>query len=135
MHANYPSVFGMTLGDPGIDAVTLAASYEQQEDKREFEAFAADAGIPRARRHLVDRNPTDAIAAVARKVGADFVVMGAVSRSGLKRLFIGDTAERVLNSLSCDVLVVKPAHFQKRVTGKPRGMRVIGPQPLLPLPL
>jgi universal stress protein E len=136
MHANYPSVIGMTLGDPGIDAVTLAASYDAQkaQDKREFEAFAAAAGIPRARRHLVDRSPADAIAVVARKVGADFVVMGAVSRSGLKRLFIGDTAERVLNSLSCDVLVVKPAHFQKRVTGKPRGMRVIGPQPLLPLP-
>ena len=34
--------------------------------------------------------------------------MGAVSRAGLKRIFIGSTAEHVLDSLHCDVLVVKP---------------------------
>jgi universal stress protein E len=137
VHATYPSAFGLTFADPGIDPVTLAATYDQQkaEEKRQFERFATGAGIPRARRHLVDRNPADGIAAVARKVGADFVVMGAVSRSGLKRMFIGDTAERVLNRLSCDVLVVKPAHFQRRVASKPRGMRVIAPQPIVPLPV
>jgi hypothetical protein len=75
------------------------------------------------------------ISTVARKVGADLVVMGAVSRSGLKRLFIGNTAERVLNTLPCDVLVVKPAHFEKRVAAKSRGMRLIAPQPLMPMPL
>ena len=41
-------------------------------------------------------------------IGADLVVMGAVSRSGLKRLALGSTAERVLDFLPCDVLVVKP---------------------------
>jgi hypothetical protein len=34
--------------------------------------------------------------------------MGAVPRSGLKRLFIGNTAERVLHQLPCDLLIVKP---------------------------
>jgi universal stress protein E len=137
MHANYPSAFAVTLGDPGIDAVTLGAVYEQQKEqaKQDFTAFATKAGISRARRHLVDRDPVTGIAAVARQVRADVVVMGAVSRSALKRLFIGNTAERVLNSLPCDVLVVKPAHFQKRVMRKPRGMRVIAPQPLMPLPV
>ncbi len=33
--------------------------------------------------------------------------MGATSRSGLKRIFIGNTAEHVLDSLKCDVLVVR----------------------------
>jgi hypothetical protein len=41
----------------------------------------------------------------------------------------------VLSTLPCDVLVVKPAHFAKRVTGKVRGMRVVPPQPILPLPV
>ena len=63
------------------------------------------------------------------------VVMGAVSRSGIKRLLIGNTAERVLNSLHCDVLVVKPAHFEKRVSSAKRGMRVVAPPPLFPLPV
>jgi nucleotide-binding universal stress UspA family protein len=34
--------------------------------------------------------------------------MGAMSRSGLKRIFIGNTAEQVLDSLQSDVLIVKP---------------------------
>lgn len=137
MHANYPSVFGLTLGDPAIDAATLAATYEQQKTKarQDFAAFAEEAKISRARRHLIDRDPVSGISAVARKVGADVVVMGAVSRSGLKRLFIGNTAERVLNALPCDVLVVKPAHFEKRVASKSRGLRLVAPQPLMPLPL
>ena len=137
VHACFPSVFGLTLGDPMIDAVTLAATYEQQKaiDRRKLAAFARAAGIPRARQHLADADPVAAIPAVARKVGADVVVMGAISRSGLKRLFIGNTAEKILNDLPCDVLVVKPAHFEKRVTPKPRGMRVVPPQPILPLPV
>jgi len=137
MHANFPSLFGLTLGDPSIDAVTLEATYEQQKaiDAKAFAAFAGIARIPRARRHLVDADPVTAIPRVARKLGADLVIMGAVSRSGLKRMLIGNTAERVLNDLPCDVLVVKPAHFAKRVTEKVRGMRVVPPQPILPLPV
>jgi universal stress protein E len=136
MHAAYPSAFGITLGDPAIDATTLAATYEQQKEvaRKEFADFAASAKVPRKRRHVIDRDPTTGIAAIARKLRADVVVMGAVSRSGIKRLLIGNTAERVLGSIPCDVLVVKPAHFEKRVQTTPRGMRVVAPQPLVPLP-
>jgi universal stress protein E len=42
---------------------------------------------------------------------ADAVVMGAVSRSGLKGLFIGNTAEDVLDRLHCDLVIVKPEGF------------------------
>jgi len=56
--------------------------------------------ILKARRHLVGRHPSDAIEQTAREIHAAIVVMGAVSRSGLKRLFIGNTAERVLDQLS-----------------------------------
>ena len=47
----------------------------------------------------------------------DVLVMGAVSRSGLARLMIGNTAERAIDALPCDVLVVKPAHFKSRLGG------------------
>jgi hypothetical protein len=57
------------------------------------------------------------------------VIMGAVSRSGLKRLLIGNTAERVLDQLSCDILVVKPPKFRNRVPRATRGARL---QPSLP---
>ena len=44
--------------------------------------------------------------------GADFVVSGAVSRRGLQRLFIGSTAERMLDRLPCDLVTVKPEGFE-----------------------
>jgi universal stress protein E len=69
-----------------------------------------------------------AIPETAREVGADIVVMGAVSRSGLRRVFIGNTAERVLNQLRCDVLVVKPRRFARRVSRRPRGAQLVAPQ-------
>jgi universal stress protein E len=137
MHANFPALSGFTAGDPSIDAVTLEETYHELKEKgrKAFTAFATRARIPPARRHLVDGDPLTAIPRAARKTAADLVVMGAVSRSGLKRIFIGNTAERVLNDLPCDVLVVKPAHFEKRVPSKVRGMRVVPPQPIFPLPV
>lgn len=65
-------------------------------------------------------NPVVAIPRVARETGADIVIMGAVSRSGLRRVFIGNTAERVLGDLSCDVLVVKPKRFKAPVASRTR---------------
>jgi universal stress protein E len=58
-------------------------------------------------------------------LGAGIVVMGALSRSGLKRLFIGNTAEAVLDSLACDVLIVKPGRFQTQVPRKSRGAQLM----------
>jgi len=37
--------------------------------------------------------------------------MGAVSRSRFDRILIGNTAEKVLDRLECDVLVLKPDHM------------------------
>lgn len=137
MHAACPSPFGVAVVDPAIDSVTLAAVYEIQKEKAraEFAEFAASAKIPRKNRHVIDRDPSTGITAVAKKISADVVVMGALSRSGIRRLLIGNTAERVLGEIPCDVLVVKPAHFEKRVASTSRGMRVVAPPPLMPLPV
>ena len=135
VHANFPAAFGSLMADPGMDGATLAAAYDQQKSasKAAFEKFAARARIPKNRCHLLDTDPSFAIPHLARALGADLVVMGAVSRSGLKRVFIGNTAERVLDALPCDVLVVKPAQFASRVEHRTRGMRVVPPQPLMPM--
>ena len=67
--------------------------------------------------------------ALARKLRCDLVVMGAVSRSGLKRLAVGNTAEHLLDDLSCDLLIVKPPGFATRVAGRPRGPQRIAMGP------
>ncbi|TVQ97284.1 MAG: universal stress protein [Deltaproteobacteria bacterium] len=48
----------------------------------------------------------------ARDEQVDLVVMGSIGRTGLKRLFIGNTAERVIRSVPSSVLTVKPSDFR-----------------------
>jgi universal stress protein E len=88
-----------------------------------FDRALSAVKVPSARRHLVASTPAEAIQQTARANHSAIVVMGAVSRSGLKRVFIGNTAERVLDRLTCDVLVVKPPRFVSGVTRARRGIK------------
>ena len=95
-----------------------------------FEYALRSADVAAARRHLVAGDPTAAVRDTARRVAADIVVAGAVSRSGLQRAFIGDTAERLLDCLSCDLLIVKPPQFVSLVPRAARGARLLAVEPL-----
>jgi universal stress protein E len=61
--------------------------------------------------HLEPGQPADALLARIDEERVDLVVMGAVARGALKRLFLGSTAERVFGELTCDVLIVKDESF------------------------
>jgi len=100
--------------------------------RRGFERELKKTGIPARRRHLVRDVPVEAIPAVARRIRAGIVVMGAISRSGLGRVFIGNTAERVLSELPCEVLVVKPPRFRSPVARARRGVRLVTALPPMP---
>ncbi len=78
--------------------------------------------VPKARQHLVPVNPLEAIPQTVRDTRGEILVMGAISRRGLKRIFVGNTAERLLDDIECDVLIVKPKHFDARTPSRPRGI-------------
>jgi universal stress protein E len=126
----------------------------RQQVARVVGALADRMGISRKRCHLRMGEVTDQLAGFARRSGTAIVVMGAVSRSALARLFIGNAAERTLDHLSCDVLIVKPRGFRsavqrqvravpaRRARGAPRpsrGRRKLaqkaGVLPAVPLPI
>ena len=65
--------------------------------------------------HLVAGLTHEELPRIADKLKADVVVMGAVARNRWKRLFIGATAERTLEDLPCDLLIIKPDWFQTPV--------------------
>jgi universal stress protein E len=67
-----------------------------------------DTGHSDLESHVTDGDIREVLTGLLADIGADLIVMGAVSRSGLKRLALGSTAERVLDFLPCDVLIVKP---------------------------
>jgi universal stress protein E len=112
----------------------LAASVEKRATREAHAAFKTaltQAGVSVARRHFVTGHAVDVIPSLARKAHAGIVVMGAISRSGLKRLVVGNIAEQVLDALSCDVLVIKPTQFESRVKGNPRGVQLIPTPPYM----
>ncbi len=80
--------------------------------------------LSRAHRHLVARHPVDAIPVIVARHKIEIVAMG-LARAGLKGLFIGNTAERLLDDLPCDMLIVKPPGFVSPVPRKARGQRLV----------
>jgi len=88
----------------------------QQEHATRLGEVAADHHIPPARTHLHSGAPAQVIPVVARELRTNLAVIGAVARSRLQQVFIGNTAERILEQLSCDVLVVKPSRYESPVT-------------------
>jgi universal stress protein E len=121
-HAYMPLVSIATMPLSTAPLVTLPPDAEEAHGRqiaRTIDKLADAAGIPRARRHLHMGDVSGELRAAVGASHAGLVVMGAVSRSGLARLFIGNTAERVLDKLDCDVLVVKPRGFRTRVERRP----------------
>jgi universal stress protein E len=105
---------------PGVSAAPLIMLEYEREIVSTISELAASVGVPPARCHVSMGDVTAELRALARRTHASLVVMGAVSRSALARVFIGNTAERVLDSLGCDVLVVKPRGFRSKVNrGRP----------------
>ena len=51
--------------------------------------------------------PAEVIVRVARREGADLIVMGTHGRSGLGRLFMGSVVAHVLGTATCPVLTVR----------------------------
>jgi universal stress protein E len=131
MHAYLPLPRGVLVGDVADPGKQERQAMQAAEER--FERVLRSSGIARARRHLVLNSADEGIRAVARASGCAVVVMGAVSRSGLKRLFIGNTAERTLDGLDCDVLVVKPRELSNRLSRKSRGPRRRAVGPMLPI--
>jgi universal stress protein E len=68
--------------------------------------------VPAERTHVLQGGTRQQLLALTEKLRADAVVMGAISRSGLKGLFLGNTAEDVLDRLHCDLIIVKPEGFK-----------------------
>ncbi len=115
--------------DPRIAVATATANayipvslpfdeIEQQmheDHQKRFHEITSFHGIEDDKSHLVAGLTHEELPIVADELKATAVVMGAVSRNRWKRLFIGATAERTLEHLSCDLLIIKPDWFQTPV--------------------
>ena len=87
-----------------------------EEHLKRFSEVTSFHRIDDDKSHLVAGLTHEELPETAAKLNADVVVMGAVARNRWKRLFIGATAERTLEHLPCDLVIIKPDWFESPVT-------------------
>lgn len=126
MHAYAPlPAATLTMNYMPASAVTELVKQAAATAKKSFARLIDEHRLPRNRSHLVAADPVDAIPGVARQTRAQIVVMGVVARSELKRLLLGNTAERVLDRVDSDVLAVGDPKRRKTISARRRGLRWI----------
>lgn len=79
----------------------------QAEHREQLDALAGANNIDAVHTHQLPGSTRDILPTFARTQNADVVVMGALARWGLRRMVIGSTAEKVLDHLPCDILIVR----------------------------
>jgi nucleotide-binding universal stress UspA family protein len=119
----YAEPFGATLIlfhviDPGVsryprfeDLVPLEETLKSLEQScdRELKAMREEIekGLPWVKAYSVSGVPAKEIVSFAREEGIDLIVMGTHGWTGLSRLILGSTAENVLRTATCPVLIVR----------------------------
>ncbi len=118
--------------DPRIAVATATANayipvslpydeIEQQmhdDHEKRFQEITQFHNLSASKSHLVAGLTHEELPLLVEKIAADVVIMGAVARNRWKRLFIGATAERTLEHLPSDLLIVKPDWFKTPVESK-----------------
>jgi len=110
----YPADF---MG-PVMSSEFLPGERQKKQLAEELKSIANKAGLSsRDQTHLrTGASAFHEICKLAVKISADLIVMSTHGYTGLKRVFLGSTAERVVQHASCPVFVVR--QFGKRATEK-----------------
>jgi universal stress protein E len=121
VHAFFPAaLLAATTGLAGIPlapelSVTELLESERTRVSAATREIAKSHGLSDKSVQVLQGSASEVLPRVATEGNVDIVVMGAVSRSRLREVFIGSTAERVLDQLPCDVLVIRSADFREKL--------------------
>ncbi|MBT5483905.1 MAG: universal stress protein [Gammaproteobacteria bacterium] len=84
-------------------------------EKSHLDDLATEFALTRSATHLLKGEPDVVIPRFVKSNRIDLVVMGTVGRTGIKGLFMGNTAEKILNNINCSVLAIKPVGWKSPV--------------------
>jgi universal stress protein E len=90
-----------------LHAVTVYKGDQMYFDRQKF---ADSCGLPRNRVHAVEGSAHKGIADATRELGSDILVIGSASRNVKESgMIIGDTAERIIDAVDTDIVVIPSA--------------------------
>ena len=94
------------LGSPWMPPSTATVAQLEALGRATLDGLAKQYGFGR-HTEQVEENPADVIVTRASSTNAEIIVMGSRGRSGLSRLVLGSTAEKVIRASETSVLVVR----------------------------
>ncbi|MBS0376374.1 MAG: universal stress protein [Proteobacteria bacterium] len=106
---------GLPVGSPALVGRLLAEA--EQRARAAVEALCRGGGPPPAQPVLLRGSAVETLPGFAEVEGLDLLVLGAIARSRLYEALVGATAERLLERVGCDLLVVKARRPRRDARG------------------
>lgn len=95
------------MGVPGMDYEMILSNTRKSYEVKLQEQVKSHT-LPSSDLHIVEGDAERAIPKFAKEQKVSLMILGTVGRTGISGAFIGNTAERVLAELTCEVLTIKP---------------------------
>jgi nucleotide-binding universal stress UspA family protein len=102
-----PALLAFYKDEPVRRAKVMSATLEHAEVVLKRFAHECVQGLPKVRYLVASGNPFEKILDAAEDHRIDLIVLGTHGRTGVKRLLIGNVAEKVVRHAPCPVLTVK----------------------------
>jgi len=113
-----PALLEFYKREPVRRSRILAATLEHTEVLVQRFCREAVQNLPKVRYLVSSGNPFEKILDASEDHRIDLIVLATHGRTGVKRLLIGNVAEKVVRHASCPVLTVKPRAVHRRLKGR-----------------
>ncbi len=107
------SIFKENLNEESQSKHESLAKWEMEKRKEELEKLLSQYSLEgiKFNLHMLKGDPKKQIPKFSENFKVELLIMGTLGRTGVPGLFIGNTAETVLNNVKCSLLTLKPNGF------------------------
>lgn len=117
---SYPGTpLNIAIELPDFDVQAYNESIKTQHEQKML-ILANEFNLTHAQCHVNEGLPEDVIAEQAQQLNIELLVIGMAGRTGLSAALIGNTAEHVIDNLSCDLLAIKSDQYESPITPSKR---------------
>jgi universal stress protein E len=112
IHAFIPKTFAAVVMTGGQCMAREYGEVLQAENSfkcHQIERLVSNYGVTPEHLHVEMGTPSDCMTSTVEKYHTDVMVMGASSHGRWHRMIVGSNASAILETLACDILIVKPS--------------------------
>ncbi len=112
MEADLDLVYAYPLFEPWVGELGAVKSYAEikaaveEEAREKADELATEAGVAYRHLHLEEGQTAPVLAKLVEDAEAALLVVGTHAREGVRGVLLGNTSERILHAVDCDVVTV-----------------------------